>query len=74
MRLTPLTKQKSLVISKLVKFSSLVESTRAMSRSFSRPALPAGGIDTDPTVWLDGAKSPLKYVFKNNMGLTNSKI
>jgi hypothetical protein len=33
-----------------------------------------GGINKDPTVWLDGARPPPKYIFKNNMSSTNSKI
>ncbi len=32
------------------------------------------GINKDATIWLDGARPPPKYVFKNNMSLTNSKI
>jgi hypothetical protein len=27
----------------------------------------AGDINKDPTVWLDGARPPPKYVFQNNM-------
>ncbi len=30
-----------------------------------------GGINKDPTVWVDGARPPNKYVFKNNISLTN---
>ncbi len=40
-----------------------VESFGAIIRSFSMP----GNINNDPTVWLDGARPPFKYVFKNNM-------
>ncbi len=43
----------------------LVKSIRTMVRLFSQPALPARGISKDPTLWLDGAKPLLKYVFKN---------
>jgi hypothetical protein len=32
------------------------------------------GINKDPTVWLDGARPPPKYVFKNNVILANSKF
>jgi hypothetical protein len=45
-----------------------------MLRSFSPPASPARGINKDPPVWLDGARPPPKYVFKNNMSWMNSKI
>ncbi len=33
-----------------------------------------GDINKDPTVWLVEAKPPPKYVSKNYMSLTNSKI
>ncbi len=33
-----------------------------------------GAINKDPPVWLDGSRSPPKYIFKNNMSSTNSKI
>jgi hypothetical protein len=33
-----------------------------------------GVIYMDLTVWLEGARPPLKYAFKNNMSLMNSKI
>jgi hypothetical protein len=36
--------------------------------------LPSRGISKDPNVWLDGARPPPRYVFNNNMSLTNSKI
>ncbi len=42
--------------------------------SFSRLALSARGFDKDPTIWLDGAGPTPKYVFKNNMSLTNSNL
>ncbi len=28
----------------------------------------------DPTLWLDGARPPPKYIWKNSMSSTNSKI
>jgi hypothetical protein len=46
----------------------------AMPRSFSQPALPAGGINKDLTVLIDGARPHPKYIFKNYMGLTNTKM
>ncbi len=36
-----------------------------MLRSFSHLALPAWGINKDLTVWLDGARPPPEYAFKN---------
>ena len=33
-----------------------------------------GGINKDPTVWLDGTRPPPKYAIKNNMGSMNTKI
>jgi len=55
--------------------SKLVESIGAMHKSFSQVALLArGGVNKDSTVWLDGARPPPKYAFKNNMSLTNSEI
>jgi hypothetical protein len=32
------------------------------------------GINKDLTVWLDGARPPSKYVLKNKVNSTNSKI
>ncbi len=34
----------------------------------------SGGINKDTTVWLDGARPPPTYIFKNTLSLTNSKI
>jgi hypothetical protein len=31
-------------------------------------------INNDHSVWLDGARPPLKYILNNNMTFTNSKI
>ncbi len=39
--------------------SVFVKSIRAMLRLFF-----PGGINKDPTVWLDGARTPPTYVFK----------
>ncbi len=33
-----------------------------------------GCINKDPTVWLDGARPPPKYIFKIKMSLKNSKV
>jgi hypothetical protein len=33
-----------------------------------------GDFNMDPTVGIDGARPPPKYIFKDNMSLTNSKI
>jgi hypothetical protein len=51
-----------------------VESIGAMLRLFSRLALLARGINKGPSVLLDGARPPPKYVFKNNFSLTKLKI
>jgi hypothetical protein len=53
-------------------FFALFESIGATLRSFSQPALPARGINKDPTLLLNGARPTPKYVFKNNMSLANS--
>ncbi len=55
-------------------FFALFESIGATLRSFSLSALPARGLNKDPTLLLNGARPPPKYVFKNNMSLANSKI
>jgi hypothetical protein len=40
-----------------------------MPRSFFQPAKSAGGINMNPTVWLNEARPAPKYIFKNNMSL-----
>jgi len=50
-------------MSELVKFLSLSNPLGLCSDHFSgQPE----GINKDPTVWLDGAKPTLRYVFQNN--------
>jgi hypothetical protein len=57
-----------------VKFLTLSNPLEQGSDHFCcRLCLP-GSINKDPTVWLDGARPPSKYIFKNNLSLTNSKI
>ncbi len=55
-------------------FSEFVESIGATLGLFSLSALPIQGISMDSTAWLDRARPPPKYIFKNNMNSTNSKI
>jgi len=45
-----------------------------MLTSFPQLTLPARFFDNYPAVWLDEARPSPKYVFKNNMNLTSSKI
>jgi hypothetical protein len=47
-----------------------VKSFGAIIISYSMPE----NINNDPTVWLDGARPPSKYVFKNNMSLSYFNI
>ncbi len=56
---------------KLAKFLILSNPMELGSNHF--PSWPEG-INKDPTVWPDGARLPPKYIFKNNMSMTNSKI
>ncbi len=48
----------------------------AMLRSFSQAAWLSqpGGINNDPTIWLDGAGPPPSYQISNYMSLMNQKI
>jgi hypothetical protein len=58
----------------LVKFLYLSNPLKLRSDHLpSRQSRP-WGINKDPTVWLDGTEPPPKYVFKNDISLTNSKI
>jgi MFS-type transporter involved in bile tolerance (Atg22 family) len=52
----------------------LYRSIGALLRPFFQQVLPARHTNKDPTVWLDGARPPPKYISQNNMSLTNSKI
>jgi hypothetical protein len=65
-----------LVMSELVRVSSLSNLLDLCSDHFPGWLCWPGGINKDLTVWLDGARrrpAP-KYIYKNNMSLTNSKI
>jgi hypothetical protein len=56
-------------------FFKFVKSTgEVMFRSFFEPTLLVRGINKDPTIWLDRARPPPKYVSRYNINLTNSKI
>ncbi len=61
-------------MSKLVKFLSLSNLLELCSDHFPSWLCKLRGVNKDPTVWLDGARPPPMYNFKNNMSLTNSKI
>ncbi len=63
-----------LVISELVKFLSLSNPLELLSNNFPGLLHRPGGINIDPTAWLDGARPPDTYIFKNNISLPNSKI
>jgi hypothetical protein len=63
-----------LAVLELVKFLSLWNPLELCSDLFPRQLCRPVGISKDHTVWLDLARQPPKYVFKNNMSLTNSKI
>jgi hypothetical protein len=52
---------KSLRVLMVKVMSQFVKSIGAMLRSFSLPALPARGINEDPTCWLDGARPSRKF-------------
>ncbi len=63
-----------LVMCKLFKFSSLSNPLKLRWDHLpSRQSRPWGN-NKDPTVWLDGARPPPRYVFRNDMILRNSKI
>ncbi len=62
------------VISELVKFFCLSNPLELRSDHFPAGLCRSWGIKKDPTIWLDGARPPPKYVFKNFMCLANSKI
>jgi hypothetical protein len=62
------------VMSKLIKFSSLLNPLELRSDHFASLQNLSGGINEDPTDLLDVAKQPPNYVFKNNLSLTNSTI
>ncbi len=63
-----------LVMSKLVEFSSLSNLLHLCSDHFPGQLCRPGGINKDPTIWLDGARPPPRYISKNNISLTNWKI
>jgi hypothetical protein len=63
-----------MVFSEFVKFLSLSNPLQLCSDHFSDRLCEPGGINMDPTLWLNGARPSPKYVFKNNMSLSNSKI
>jgi hypothetical protein len=51
-----------------------LQSIRVCSYNFSSRLCWLGGFNKDPTISLDRARPPPKYVYKNNMSLTNLKI
>ncbi len=55
-----------LTVSELVKFLSLSNPLELCSDLFPRRLCRPVGISKDQTVWLDGARPPPRYVFKNN--------
>ncbi len=61
------------VMSELIKFLSLSNPLELCSHPFPSRLCRPGGINEDPTIWLDGTRPSPKYIFKNNMSLTNSK-
>jgi hypothetical protein len=63
-----------LVITKLVEFLSLSNPLELCSDHFLGWNSQPGGINKDPSIWLDVARQTPRYNFKNNKSLTNSKI
>ncbi len=63
-----------MVMSKLVKFMSLSNLSELCSHHFPGWLNQPGGINKDPTIWLDEARSLPKYIFKNNINSTNTEI
>ncbi len=66
-----------LLMSELVEFSSLSNLLELCSDHFTTCLHWLGGINKDPTIWLDEARPPFKHVFISNMSdklknLTNS--
>ncbi len=59
-------------IFKFVKFLSLSNPTELCSDHFPGWQSLSGGINKDPTVWLEEDRQPPKYALINNMSLTNS--
>jgi hypothetical protein len=57
-----------------VKRLSLLNPLELFQDYFSIQLCFSGGINKDPTVWPGGARPPTKFVSKNNMISTNSKI
>ncbi len=55
----------------LVEFSSLSNPFELCSDHFPGSHWKPGGINKDPTVWLEGAIPPPKYVFTNNISSMN---
>jgi len=62
------------VMSELVKFLSLSNPLARWSDHFPDWLCHPGGINKNPSVWLDGVRPSPKYVFKNNISSKNSKI
>jgi hypothetical protein len=69
--------QKSLAIPKVVEISSFSNPLEIVLDDFPtrvcQPALLIT-VNKDTTVWVDGARPPSRYVFKNNISLMSSKI
>ncbi len=61
-------------MSEFVEFLSLSNPSELCSENFPDWLCQPEDINKDQTVWLDGARPPPKYVFNNNISLTNSKI
>ncbi len=55
-----------LVMHELVEFVSLSNPLELCSDHFHARLCQPAGIIKDPSVWLDGAGPPPKYIFKNN--------
>jgi hypothetical protein len=62
------------VKSELVEFLSWSNPLELCSDHFPGWLCWPEGINEDPTVWPDGTRPPHKYVLKNNLSSTNSKI
>ncbi len=61
-------------VKSMIKFSIMSKPSELCSDHFPANFTGQGGINKDITVWLDGGRPSLKYIFKNSMRSTNSKI
>ncbi len=61
-------------MTELVEFLSLSNPLEVCLDHFTGQLSSSGCINKDPTVWLDGARPPPKYILKIKMSLKKSKV